>query len=113
MSRRTRNRIFTRSQGGAAPRYYARFADYADVGALKADGGRPLGPGSVRQHLNSLSNLFNRALEEGLVTRNPVAVMSEKPKGKPGETRWLEVPDAALLLEAARTYTPKRPDLAA
>jgi hypothetical protein len=28
------------------------------------------------------------------------------------EARWLEVPDAALLLEAVRTYRPARPDLA-
>jgi integrase len=30
--------------------------------------------------------------------------MLEKPSGRPAEARWLEVPDAALLLEAARTY---------
>jgi integrase len=34
--------------------------------------------------------------------------MMEKPAGKAHEARWLEVPDAALLLEAARTY--KVPD---
>ncbi len=216
MTKRTRSRIFPRTQGGAAPRYYARFADFSDVGApemealtlpgktwattdaavaealcakkveeyqrrrlravhelppetalgsfaarhlvlksqsgrvtdqwcaateghlkrivaflgdatlletidvpkvrallahlgtLKGRGGRALSGASLRQHLNTLSNLLNRAAEEGLVTRNVVSLMSDKPRGRPGETRWLEVYDAALLLEAARLYRPTR-----
>ena len=66
-----------------------------------------MGDGNVRHHLNALSGVFRRAASEGYVPPgyNPVAALLEKPTGKPGEARWLEVPDAALLLEAARTYT--------
>jgi len=37
----------------------------------------------------------------------------DKPVAEPEEARWLEVPDAALLLEAARVTQPARPDLEA
>ena len=69
--------------------------------------GGTMGDGNVRHHLNALSGVFRRAASEGYVPPgyNPVAALLEKPTGKPGEARWLEVPDAALLLEAARTYT--------
>jgi integrase len=65
-----------------------------------------MGDGNVRHHLNALSGVFRRAASEGYVppNYNPVAAMLEKPAGHPQEARWLEVPDAALLLEAARTY---------
>jgi integrase len=65
-----------------------------------------MGDGNVRHHLNALSGLFRRAASEGYVPPgyNPVAAMLEKPSGHPAEARWLEVPDAALLLEAGRTY---------
>jgi integrase len=43
---------------------------------------------------------------------NPVAAMLDKPRAPKREARWLEVPDAALLLEAARRYRPTRADLA-
>ncbi|MBP6670168.1 MAG: site-specific integrase [Gemmatimonadales bacterium] len=67
-------------------------------------GGRPLSEGSVRHHLNALSNLYRRAQGRHLVPPgyNPVAVLMEKPSGRRLEAAWLEVPDAALLLEAAR-----------
>lgn len=69
--------------------------------------------GTVRHHLNCLSNLFRRAQAEGLVPPgfNPVVALLEKPRGKPREAHWLEVHEAALLLEAARTYHPIRSDL--
>ena len=62
--------------------------------------------GTLRHHLNALSGVFKRAASEGYVPPgyNPVAAMLEKPTGTPREARWLEVHDAALLLEAARTY---------
>jgi integrase len=70
-------------------------------------GGRPSG-GTVRHHLNALSNLYRRAQSEGVVPPgyNPVAAMLEKPAGRRLEAEWLEVPDAALLLEAARRPLP-------
>lgn len=61
---------------------------------------------SIDHHLGALSNLFRRAISEGYVPPgfNPVAALMEKPKGKATEARWLEIHEAALLLEAARTY---------
>jgi integrase len=69
--------------------------------------------GTVRHHLNSLSNLYKRAQAEGYVTPgyNPVAALLEKPTARREEARWLELPDASLLLEAARLYQPTREDL--
>lgn len=67
--------------------------------------GRSLSSGTVRHALNALSNLYRRAQSEGKVPPgfSPVAAMMEKPSGVKREAKWLEVPDAALLLEAART----------
>jgi integrase len=64
--------------------------------------------GSVRHHLNALSNLYRRAQSEGVVPSgfNPVGSMLEKPTGARAEATWLEVSDASLLLESARTLTP-------
>ncbi len=71
----------------------------------EADG---LSGGTVRHHLNALSNLYARARAERVVPSrfNPVGDMQDKPTGRGVEARWLEVPDAALLIEAARTYRP-------
>lgn len=73
-----------------------------------------LGGGAVRHHLNVLSNVYRRAQSEGCVPPgfNPCAALIDKPSGKREEAKWLEVHEAALLLESARTYTPKRSDLA-
>jgi integrase len=67
--------------------------------------GRPPSQGTVRHALNALSNLYRRAQSEGRVPPgfSPVAAMLEKPQGTRREARWLEVPEAALLLESART----------
>ncbi len=79
--------------------------------ALRTKG---LSGGTIRQHLNSLSNLYRRAQSEEKVTPgyNPVAAMMDKPTAKKVAAQWLEVPTAALLLEAARTFKPKRDDVA-
>lgn len=76
--------------------------------------GRKFKGGAARQHLNSLSNLYRRAMADGLVVVNPVSTLlpSEKPKGAADEAEWLEVPEAAVLLHAAKGYQPKRDDLA-
>ncbi len=65
---------------------------------------RPLSTSSLRHHLNALSNLYRRAQAEGLVPPgfNPVAALIDKPRSERKEASWLEVPDAALLLESAR-----------
>ena len=74
---------------------------------LQASG---LSRGTVRHHLNALSNLYKRARAEHVVPSgyDPVADPLEKPAARGVEARWLEVPDAALLLDAARTYRPPR-----
>ena len=90
-----------------------RVEEYAEYLTTLTDRrGRPLGPGTRRHYLNSLSNLFHRAQGRGytLAGYNPVKAMASKPAAKRKESHWLEVPDAALLLEAARTYTAKRKD---
>ena len=69
---------------------------------------RRLGAGTIRHHLNALSNLYRRAQEEEVVLPgyNPVAALMEKPAGPRREARWIEIHDAALLLEAARQLRP-------
>ncbi|MEX2374319.1 MAG: site-specific integrase [Dehalococcoidia bacterium] len=68
-----------------------------------AKGGRR-NPGTVRHYLNALSGLYRRAVEGRFAERNPVAELMEKPTGKwKGEAAFLEVAEAARLLEAART----------
>lgn len=76
---------------------------------------RLMQPGTVRKHLNAVSNLYRRAQSEGYVPAgyNPVAAMLEKPRGEADEAGWLEVHDAALLLESARTVKLRREDVAA
>jgi integrase len=61
----------------------------------------------------ALSNLYRRAQSEGRVPPgfSPVAAMLEKPTGLHREARWLEVHEAALLLESARTLPPALPQL--
>jgi integrase len=58
---------------------------------------------TLRWHLNALSNLYRRAQSENIVPPgyNPVAAMLDKPAADPEEAKWLEVHEAALLLEAA------------
>ena len=72
--------------------------------------GGTLSPATVRHHLNALSNVYVRALSEHrvLAGHNPVRDMMDKPAGQPGEAEWLEVHEAALLLEAARRYAPSK-----
>lgn len=74
-----------------------------------------LSDSTVRDHLNSLSNLYRRAQGEEAVPsgHNPVAAWlgsvedSEKPTGTATrEAEWLEPEEAALLLEAARKFSP-------
>lgn len=81
------------------------------IEALRKDG---LSGGTIHHHLASLSNLFRRAQSEEYVPPgyNPVSALLDKPKPARREAAFLEVPDAALLLEAARRFRPARADLA-
>lgn len=78
-------------------------------------GGR-LSTSSQRKCLNSLSNLFRRAISEGAIApgRNPVAALLEKPQDRAArsEANWLEVPRAALLLDASKHYAMRRSHMA-
>ena len=80
--------------------------------AMQTKRGRALTEGSIRHHINALSSLYRRAQRRRYVAPgyNPVALLDrdEKPQAPKTETRFLEVPEAALLLEAARTYVVKK-----
>ncbi len=88
----------------------------ADIGAWVNDlqESRRLSGSSVRQHLAALSNLYKRARAERCVPPgyNPVTDLLDKPSLKRREARWLEVHEAALLLEGTRTHHPLLPDRA-
>lgn len=89
-----------------------RFDAY--LATLPGMGGKTLSGQTRRHYLNTLSNLYRYAGAEGYVHPgdNPVVGMIDKPVGNRVEARWLEVTDAALFLEAARSFQPKRVDLA-
>jgi len=79
----------------------------------KLDNGRggTLSDKTVRDHLNSLSNLYRRAQEAGVVPigYNPPQVLMEKPQPDRGrEAAYLEVHEAAIFLEACRQDRPPR-----
>ena len=69
---------------------------------------RGLSGGTRRHHLNTLGALYRYAGERKLVAQgyNPIALWRKKPTARRVEARWLEVHDAALLVEAARLYHP-------
>lgn len=92
---------------------YLDTIDVPDVELWVADLDSTMSGGTVRHYLNDLSNLYRRASSEKKVTLgyNPVAAMMEKPSAATEEARWLEVHDAALLLESARTWKPPRPEI--
>ena len=83
-------------------------ADVRKWGEALQEGG--LSGGTVRHHLNTLSNLYVRARAEQVVPSgyDPVGDLPDKPTARRVEAKWFEVPDAALLLEAARTYRAPR-----
>jgi integrase len=85
----------------------AEVGAYAEHLATVTNGrGGKLTTASQRKYLNSLSNLFRRALSEGIVTLNPVAALMDKPVAVQREAHWLEVHDASLFLEATKRYKP-------
>ena len=88
------------------------FGADTDIAAIKpgrvaewsAELQQTLSNSTVSHHLSALSNMYRRALSEDLVTRNPVSDMMDKPEPAAAEAEWLEVSEAALLLEAARVH---------
>lgn len=91
-----------------------KYGEHLSEQGRERRGTQGLSGGTVRHHLNTLSNLYKRARAERVVPPgyNPVGDLPEKPSAKRLEARWLEVHDAALLLEAAQRYVPKRGDIA-
>lgn len=71
--------------------------------------GGTLSDSTVLKHLVSLSNMFRRAQSEGVVQPgyNPVSALMDKPSPEQREAEWLEVHEAAALLETARRFKPK------
>lgn len=72
--------------------------------------GGTLSDGTIRKYINGLSTLYRYAASDGLVPSgyNPVADLPHKPSADREEADWLEVHEAALVLEAARTFEPAR-----
>ncbi len=81
----------------------------AHLGAFTTPAKRRLTPGTIRQHLSVLSNLYRRAQEEEIVPPgwNPVAALMDKPANVRREAKWLEMHDAALVLRAAQSLPPR------
>lgn len=101
--------------GTTAPHLAGRQAMCRSAGCAAVWTAAGTSPGTVKHYLNAMSNLFRRAQEEGIVAagHNPVTVLMEgRPRPRPKEAHWLETHDAALLLEAARTFKPKRSEVA-
>jgi integrase len=65
---------------------------------------------TIRKHVHALSALFTMAQREEWVPQgyNPVSLLTrdERPGRDRSPDKWLEVHEAAALLEAARTYRP-------
>ena len=80
----------------------------ADLKREPTGTGRTMGGGTIRHYLNAVSNLYRRAQGAKYVPSgyNPVASLMCKPKARIKEASCLEVFEAALLLEAARTHKP-------
>ncbi len=55
---------------------------------------------SVLHELHALSSLFKRAVAEGYVLTNPVALMVDKPRIERPEPDWLEPEEGARLIDA-------------
>lgn len=104
-------------------RYYADFRSYADVGggqeALIQEGERfatkqhPSRSGSARSGWRSFPSCFAaRAVEILPQGHRPSEGLMNRPEVEDEEAQWLDGPTATLLLQAARLYEPKRPDVA-
>lgn len=72
---------------------------------------RGLSGGTIRHHLNSVGALYRLMGEQQRVAPgyNPISLWRKKPTAQRREAQWLEIADAALLLEAARLYQPQQP----
>jgi integrase len=69
-------------------------------------GGRrgPLNRTTRRRYFDALARCLHRATVERYISANPANEILEKPTAAPSPTPFLEVPEAALLIEACRRY---------
>jgi integrase len=76
--------------------------------------GGPLADGTIRKYLDAFSGLWGWAAQYGTVKGegNPIRSLQDKPTSTTEESVFLEVPEGALVLEAARLHTHERPDQA-
>lgn len=63
--------------------------------------GTNIADATIRNELNSLSNLFRRAMSEHKAASNPVAALMDKPATTKAEAAFLKRADAARLLDGA------------
>jgi len=60
---------------------------------------------SILHDLHALSSLFERAMVDGIMDRNPVKLIRDRPVIRRDEPAYLEVDEAAALLQAAEGHT--------
>lgn len=75
--------------------------------------GSSLSPATVNHYLNSLSNLFRRAVADGWADRNPVQLLLCRPHAPPRTAPWLTAEEVGTLLDWMQRRVPRRPDRAA
>jgi integrase len=76
--------------------------------------GKPLSDGTIRKYLDAFSGLWGWAAQYGTVKTdsNPIRGLKDKPTSTTEEAVFLEVPEGALVLEAARLHLHERPEQA-
>jgi integrase len=84
----------------------ALYREYLSLALVGRGGGKPAAS-TVRHYLYALSGFFRAAAEAGLIDLNPVQGI-KKPQVRHKPAMYLNPPDAALFLEAARLHQPKK-----
>ncbi len=67
-----------------------------------------LSSGSQHHHLSAVSGMFAEAIQDEVATFNPVQMLRRKPRGRRDEATFFEIDQAALIIEGARLYRPRR-----
>lgn len=75
---------------------------------------KPIQASTQRKYIADLSKLFRRARAVEVLPQahRPFEGLMNRPEVEDREAEWLDRPTSTLLLEAARLYEPKRPDMA-
>lgn len=107
--------VFVRSVStGSIHKYIGSLRERRPWHGTDREGEGTLEAETILKYLADLSKLFRRARAEGIIpsTHRPFDDLMDKPIKGHKEAEWLSGSTAALLLEAARLYRPKRPELA-